>query len=69
MKKLLIGILGFSLFAAGLAFAQSVPGARLVTALSGAYSFNINTRGPQSAVVPFTVGTFTCNGATPDASH
>lgn len=65
MKKLLIGLVAGALLAAGFAFAQTVPGALVVTALSGNYSLGINTRGPQSAVVPLTVSTFTCNGATP----
>lgn len=60
MKKFLVAIASFLIIAAGVAFAQTVPGAIKVTSLVGSFSLPINTTGPQSAKLPLNGGTATC---------
>ena len=60
MKKWIIG-LGAAIVIAGVALAQ-VPGAIKITSLVGAFSVNIATSGPQSAILPINGGTATCTG-------
>lgn len=50
--------------ASGAAFAY-VSGAIKITSLAvSGYSLNVNTTGPQSAILPLNGGTFTCSGGT-----
>ena len=64
MKKIYAALVAVILLGVGYALAQVPPGTIIVTPLSGNYSVNLNTTGPQSAVTRLSGGTFTCGSGT-----
>lgn len=69
MKKVYVALSVLILLGAGYALAQVPPGTIIVTPLSGSYSVNLNTTGPQSAVARLSGGTFTCGSSTATVSN
>ena len=58
IRNLLFGGI-LAAFVGTVALAQ-VPGANVITSLVGSFSLPINTKGPQSAILPVNGGTFVC---------